>query len=115
MSASPLELSVLAGTLTTEEAAAPAVLEEAAIARAMAQAAATGESAREILARDSGLAGAAYARALAAAFDYRYVDAEELTLMEPDFAKLAPAEATRRNCLIIHEDKHLLAVFADPF
>ena len=35
--------------------------------------------------------------------------------MEPDFSKLAPAEATRRNCLIIHEDKHLLAVFADPF
>jgi general secretion pathway protein E len=114
MSAAPLELSALAAAIT-EEATAPAVLEDAAIARAMAQAAATGESAREILARESGLAGAPYARALAAAFDYRYVDAEELALMEPDFSKLAPAEATRRNCLIIHEDKHLLAVFADPF
>src|SRR5580765_851225 len=114
MSAAPLELSALAAAIT-EEATAPAVLEDAAIARAMAQAATTGESAREILARESGLAGAPYARALAAAFDYRYVDAEELALMEPDFSKLAPAEATRRNCLIIHEDKHLLAVFADPF
>jgi len=91
------------------------VLEESLIARAMAQAGASGESAWEVLARESGLSGGDYARALAIAFDYRYVDADELALMEPDFAKLAPAEATRRNCLIMHEGEQLLVVFADPF
>jgi general secretion pathway protein E len=92
-----------------------ATLDEALIARAMSEADASGKSAREILARASGLSGSGYARALAAAFDYRFVSSGELAHLEPDFALLAPAEATRRHCLIVHEGDRLLAIFADPF
>jgi general secretion pathway protein E len=92
-----------------------AILDEALIARAMSEADASGKSAREILARATGLSGSRYAKALAAAFDYRFVASEELVHMEPDFALLAPAEATRRHCLVVHEGDRLLAIFADPF
>ncbi|HWW79000.1 MAG TPA: GspE/PulE family protein [Steroidobacteraceae bacterium] len=94
---------------------AAAVLDEALIARAMSEADASGKSAREILARATGLSGSGYARALAAAFDYRFVSSGELVHLEPDFALLAPAEATRRHCLVVHEGDRLLAIFADPF
>jgi general secretion pathway protein E len=94
---------------------AAAVLDEALIARAMSEADASGKSAREILARATGLSGSGYARALAAAFDYRFVSSGELVHLEPDFALLAPAEATRRHCLVVHEGDQLLAIFADPF
>jgi len=93
----------------------PVVLDEATIARAMTEAEASGQPARDILSRLSGLSGAAYARALAAAFDYRFVAGDELAHLEPDFSMLAPAEATRRHCLIFHEGPRLLAVLADPF
>jgi general secretion pathway protein E len=92
-----------------------ATLDEALIARAMSEAETSGKPAREILARAAGLSGSGYARALAAAFDYRFVGSEELGHLEPDFAILPPAEATRRHCLIVHEGERLLAVFADPF
>ena len=120
MSAAPADRTVLlslARSATTPAPAAPvvSVLDEATIARAMVQANASGHPVRDILARESGLSGDAYGRALAAAFDYRYVDSEELARMEPDFGKLTPAEATRRHCLVMHEGEHLLAVFADPF
>ena len=92
-----------------------ATLDEALIARAMSEAETSGKSARDILARAAGLSGSGYARALAAAFDYRFVGSEELGHLEPDFALLPPAEATRRHCLIVHEGERLLAVFADPF
>ncbi len=91
------------------------VLDETLIARAMLEADTSGKSAREILARLTGLSGSGYARALAAAFDYRFVASNELSHLEPDFSLLAPAEATRRHCLIVHEDERLLAIFADPF
>ena len=92
-----------------------ATLDEALIARAMSEADASGKSAREILARATGLSGSRYAKALAAAFDYRFVASDELVHLEPDFALLAPAEATRRHCLVVHEGDRLLAIFADPF
>ena len=92
-----------------------AILDEALIARAMSEADASGKSAREILARATGLSGSRYAKALAAAFDYRFVASDELMHLEPDFALLAPAEATRRHCLVVHEGDRLLAIFADPF
>ncbi|MDB6008781.1 MAG: type secretion system protein [Gammaproteobacteria bacterium] len=92
-----------------------AILDEALIARAMSEADASGKSAREILARATGLSGSGYAKALAAAFDYRFVASNELVHLEPDFALLAPAEATRRHCLVVHEGDRLLAIFADPF
>ena len=91
------------------------VLDEKAISEAMREAEATGRPAREILFRQSGLSEAAFARALAKAFFYRYVSGDELSRLEPDFGMLPPAEATRRQCLIFHEGSHLLAVFADPF
>jgi len=95
---------------------APVVaLEEALIARAIADAEASGESVREVLSRQSGLSGAAYARSLATTFDYRYMDCEELAQSDPDFSILPPAEATRRHCLVVHEGPRLVAVFADPF
>ncbi len=92
-----------------------ATLDEVAIARAMREAEEQGAGVREYLSRSSGLAGAAYARALATAFDYRFVSDQELADMEPDFALLPPAEATRRHCVVVHEDGKLLAVFTDPF
>jgi general secretion pathway protein E len=92
-----------------------AILDEALIARAMSEAAASGKSAREILSRAAGLSGSSYGRALAAAFDYRFIAADELARVEPDFSLLAPAEATRRQCLVAHEGDRLLAIFADPF
>jgi general secretion pathway protein E len=91
------------------------VLEEAVIARAIADAQVSGESVREVLSRQSGLSGAAYARSLATTFDYRFMDGEQLAQLEPDFSILAPAEATRRHCLVVHEGSGLVAVFADPF
>src|SRR2546423_15346416 len=62
-----------------------------------------------------GLAGDRYAGALAGAFDYRFVSSGELAQLEPDFSVLAPADATRRHCVVVHEGERLLAVFADPF
>jgi general secretion pathway protein E len=91
------------------------VLEEAAITRAIADAQVSGESVRQVLSRQSGLSGAAYARSLATTFDYRFMDGEQLAQSEPDFSILAPAEATRRHCLVVHEGSSLVAVFADPF
>ena len=98
--------------------AAPApsvVLDDAAISRAMTEAHGSGRRAVEVLAEQTNLSGETYARALATAFDYRFVPAEELALIEPDFSVLPPAEATRRHCLVVHERGHLLAIFADPF
>src|SRR5439155_245348 len=69
----------------------------------------------EVLAQTSGLAGDRYARALAHAFDYRFVSSGELAQLEPDFSILPPAEATRRHCVVVHEGERLLAVFTDPF
>jgi general secretion pathway protein E len=110
----------LCDVVLPEPAPAPApstaaVIDESAIARAMAQAQESGQSVREILSQQLGLAGNAYAHALAVALDYRFVSAAELAHMEPDFSLLPPAEATKRHCLVVHEGERLLAVFTDPF
>ncbi len=63
----------------------------------------------------SGLAGERYGRALAEAFDYRFIASTELTQLEPDFSILPPAEAARRRCMVVHDKERLVAVFADPF
>src|SRR5882757_2470491 len=93
----------------------PATLDDSVIARVLAEAQASGGSAREILSQQSGLQGVPYARALALAFDYRFLSETELESLEPDFGVLPPAEATRRSCLVVHEGNRLLAVFCDPF
>src|SRR5213082_1960246 len=91
------------------------LIDEPAIARAMQEAQRANRPALEVLAQNSGLAGDRYARALAHAFDYRFVSSGELAQLEPDFSILPPAEATRRHCVVVHEGERLLAVFTDPF
>ncbi len=115
MNAAVVDIPLSAGTETSGTAAANDALSDSIIARALAEAASSGGSAREILSRESGLSGTAYASALARAFDYRLLSEGELANMEADFGLLPPAEATRRNCLLMRDGKRLLAVFADPF
>jgi general secretion pathway protein E len=91
------------------------VLEQGTLRDAIQEAGSSGGSARDILARRTGLSGTAYARALAATFDYRFIEGDELAQIEPDFSKLAPAEATRRLCIVARERGRLVAIFADPF
>src|SRR6266480_2542733 len=90
--------------------AAPAVLiDEPSIARAMQEAQQAKRPVLEVLAESCGLAGDRYARALAGAFDYRFVSSGELAQLEPDFSVLAPSDATRRHCVVVHEGERLLA------
>ena len=96
-------------------APAPPLLSEAAIAAAMEQARQRGVSPYEALAQQSGLSNEAYAAALACAFYYRFVPREQLQSVEPDFSILAPAAATRRHAVVIHENERLVVIFADPF
>ena len=101
-------------SVVLEVAAAPR-LEEALIARALQAGEQAGRPVYEVLAEASGLSGERYAAALAAEFDYRFIPAEELAVLEPDFSLLPPAEATRRNCVVVREQQQLIAVFTDPF
>jgi len=101
-------------SVVLEVAAAPR-LEEALIARALQAGEQAGRPVYEVLAEASGLSGERYAAALAAEFDYRFIPAEELAVLEPDFSLLPPAEATRRNCVVVREPQQLIAVFTDPF
>src|ERR1700681_4671554 len=63
------------------EAPVMAPLDEAVIARAIADAARTGRSAIDILKETSGRAPANLAEALATALDYRFVGGEELSML----------------------------------
>ena len=90
-------------------------IDEAAIARAMAEAERSNRPAYEVLAEASGLTGDRYAQALAQAFDYRFIPALELGGLQPDFSVLPPADATRRRCVVVHEGERLVAIFTDPF
>jgi general secretion pathway protein E len=92
-----------------------APLDEAVIARAIADAARTGRSTIDILKETSGRAPADLAHALAAALDYRFVGGEELSMLEPAFDILPPSEATRRFCAVVRISSGLLAIVADPF
>jgi general secretion pathway protein E len=104
-----------AGDSVVLEVPAAARIEEALIARALQAAEQAGRPVYEVLAEASGLSGERYAAALATEFDYRFIPAEELALLEPDFSLLPPAEATRRNCVVVREEQQLIAVFTDPF
>jgi general secretion pathway protein E len=90
-------------------------LDEAVIARAIADAAHTGRSTIDILKETAGLAPADLAKGLATALDYRFVDGEELSVLEPAFDILPPSEATRRFCAVVRSSSGLLAIVADPF
>jgi general secretion pathway protein E len=99
--------------LATAPAAAP--LDEAVIARAMAEAARANRSAIDILSETTGRSPGELAQALAAALDYRFVGGEELGMLEPAFDILPPSEATRRCCAVVRTPAGLLAMVADPF
>ncbi|HEV7611461.1 MAG TPA: ATPase, T2SS/T4P/T4SS family [Steroidobacteraceae bacterium] len=96
-------------------APAPQVLDEAIIARAMAESRRTGRSPIEFLTVETGRTPVDLARALAVALDYRFVGCEELSVLEPAFDILPPSEATRRNCAVVRATTGLLAVVSDPF
>jgi general secretion pathway protein E len=90
-------------------------LDEAVIARAIADAARTGRATIDVLKETSGLAPTNLAEALAAALDYRFVGGEELSMLEPAFDVLPPSEATRRFCAVVRSTGGYLAIVADPF
>jgi general secretion pathway protein E len=96
-------------------AAAAVRIDESSIARAMQEAERSNRPVYEVLAEASGLTGDRYAQALAQAFDYRFIPAHELADLHPDFSVLPPADATRRRCVVVHEDERLVAIFTDPF
>jgi len=90
-------------------------LDEAVLSAAITQAQANGGSPLEVLEQVAGLGPIELTAALARAFDYRVLGRTELARLEPAFELLPPADATRRNCLLARDGKHLLAVIADPF
>ena len=95
--------------------AASPPLDEAVIARAIAEAARTGRSAVDVLTETTGRAPADLAQALAIALDYRFVGGDELGMLEPAFDVLPPSEATRRCCAVVRTPTGLLAMVGDPF
>ena len=94
--------------------AAAKPLDEAVIARAIAEGTRSGRSTIEVLKEIAGLAPVDLAKGLAAALDYRFVGAEELSMLEPAFDILPPSEATRRHCAVVRSSGALLAIVADP-
>jgi general secretion pathway protein E len=94
---------------------APVALDEAVIARAIADAARSGRATIDVLKETSGLSPTSLAEALAAALDYRFVGGEELSMLEPAFDVLPPSEATRRFCAVVRSTGGYLAIVADPF
>jgi general secretion pathway protein E len=95
--------------------ALPAPLDEGVIAGAMAEAARAGRSVVDVLSESTGRSPHDLAQAVAAALDYRFVDGDELSALEPAFDILPPSEATRRCCTVVRAPGGLLAIVADPF
>jgi general secretion pathway protein E len=93
----------------------PPRLDEAVLARAMQTAEQSERPILDVLKESSGLSARDLARELAALLDYRFVSTEELAGVEPAFDLLAPAEATRRRCILTRGKSGLTAILADPF
>ena len=89
--------------------------DEKRVAAAIAQAAADGRSALEVLEATSGLGPAELAAVLGRLFDYRCLNSTELNAAEPAFNLLSSAESMRRNCVIVNGADGLIAVICDPF
>jgi len=111
----PAAAAVAFEIATSADGPAAVPLDEAVIARAIADAARTGRPTIDVLKETSGLSPADLAKALAAALDYRFVGGEELSMLEPAFDILPPSEATRRFCAVARSASGLLAIVADPF
>jgi general secretion pathway protein E len=111
----PQEEPAPAAPIAMAQLPAQIALDEAVIARAIADAARTGRATIDVLKETSGLAPTNLAEALAAALDYRFVGGEELSMLEPAFDILPPSEATRRFCAVVRSAGGYLAIVADPF
>ncbi|HKC16048.1 MAG TPA: GspE/PulE family protein [Steroidobacteraceae bacterium] len=90
-------------------------LHDALLTAAVTQTQTSGRSTLDYLEEHSGLGPVELTAALAEAFDYRMLTRDDLARLEPAFDLLAPAEATRRGCLLARSGRKLLAVIADPF
>ena len=90
-------------------------LDDALLTAAVTQTQSSGRSTLAFLEEHSGLGPVELTAALAQAFDYRVLTRDDLARLEPAFELLAPAEATRRVCLLARSGRKLLAVIADPF
>ncbi len=90
-------------------------LHDALLTAAVTQTQTSGRSTLDYLEEHSGLGPVELTAALAEAFDYRMLTRDDLARLEPAFELLAPAEATRRVCLLARSGRKLLAVIADPF
>ena len=89
-------------------------LNDAVLAAAVAGVQTTGRSALEYLEEHAGLGPVELTAALARSLDFRALTRAELARHDPAFDLVTPAEATRRNCLVVHSGAKLLAVIADP-
>jgi general secretion pathway protein E len=90
-------------------------LDDALLTAAVTQTQSSGRSTLAYLEEHSGLGPVELTAALAQAFDYRVLTRDDLARLDPAFELLAPAEATRRVCLLARSGRKLLAVIADPF
>jgi general secretion pathway protein E len=90
-------------------------LHDSLLTAAVTETQSNGRSTLEYLEERSGLGPVELTAALAQALDYRMLTRDDLARLEPAFELLAPAEATRRVCLLARSGRKLLAVIADPF
>jgi general secretion pathway protein E len=82
---------------------------------AINEATASGGSTLSLLEERAGFGPVELAAALAHEFQYRMLNAAELTRLDPVFDAMTPAEAARRHCVLVRDGKQLLAIIADPF
>jgi general secretion pathway protein E len=86
-----------------------------ALVSAIASARRSSSSPLDVLESTAGLDDVTLAAGLARVFDYRSMSAAELENLLPAFDLLPPADAARRNCIVVRDDEGAVAVFCDPF
>ena len=93
----------------------PGVLPPGAIAAAIATARRSGRSPLDELEASAGIDDLTLTQALAQALDYETLDEAALEAYEPAFDLLSPAEAARRQCIVLQGEGGPRVVFCDPF
>jgi len=107
-------MSAVADTLPHEPVAIP-VAEIADETMRSALESGAGRKPMEQLVELTGLDGDDLARALGAKLRFPVLDGATLMSLQPDFALLSSAEASKRGCVIVKRDTERLAVMGDPF
>ncbi len=97
------------------ELMAPIVLDDLTMSAAVAAAEREGKSAVDVLEEMTGLDSSEIVAAVARAFQYRLLSAEELMRLQPAFDLVHSAEGLRRGCVLTRDGAQLTAVIADPF